>query len=189
MLAAVLAGSDAAAQTQMRAGYDGMAFVEAVRKADGDKATTLLNSHPPGLVNARGGDGQTGLILAVARSDEKWTAFLISKGADPNLSGKDGDTPMIAAARVGFETAVEWLLSAGAKADLANRAGETALIIAVQQREPQIVQLLLNSGANPDRPDNVAGYTARDYAKRDPRARDILKMIETKRPKAGPAAK
>ena len=78
----------------------------------------------------------------------------------------------------GYADAVELLLSSGAKVDLANRMGETPLIIAVQQRELPVVKLLLAKGANPDKPDAAAGYTARDYAKRDTRARDILAAIE-----------
>jgi hypothetical protein len=38
--------------------------------------------------------------------------------------------------------------------------------------------MLLNAGANPDKADSAAGYSARDYAKRDPRAREILKLID-----------
>ena len=89
--------------------------------------------------------------------------------------------------RVGFENAIEWLLGLGAKVDASNRMGETPLIVAVQQREAPIVRLLLNAGADPDRTDHAAGYSARDYAARDPRARDILKLIEDKKPKGAPA--
>src|SRR3954471_5906698 len=114
------------------AGYD---FTEAVKKSDGDKATQLLESHPKGFVDTKDGDGNTGLIIAIGRKDEQWTGFLLTKGADPNLSGKGGDTPLIAAARVGFDNAIEWLLGLGARVDAPNRAGETPLIVAVQQRE------------------------------------------------------
>jgi ankyrin repeat protein len=62
--------------------------------------------------------------------------------------------------------------------------GETALIVAVQQRHTEIVKLLLAAGADPDRSDSAAGYSARDYAKRDTRSRDMLKLIEAKKPKA-----
>ena len=91
----------------------------------------------------------------------------------------------MAAARAGYFDGVGWLLGLGAKVDTTNKSGETALILAVQQREPSVVRALLNAGANPDKTDNSAGYSARDYASRDPRARDILKMIETKKPKPG----
>jgi ankyrin repeat protein len=160
-----------------------------VREKDGDKAIQILSSHPQGLVDTKDGDGNTGLIIALSRSDEQWTGFLLNKGADPNLAGKGGDTPLIAAARVGFADAIELLIGLGAKVNAANRMGETPLIIAVQQRNLPAVRLLLSNGADPDRTDSAAGYSARDYAKRDPRARDILNLINQKKPQAAGAAK
>ena len=184
-VATALVASPAAGQALTTAGYD---LIEAIKKSDGDKATQVLATHPPGLIDTKDGEGNTGLIIAINRSDERWTAFLLNKGADPNLGGKGGDSPLIAASRVGFESAVEWLIGLGAKVDGTNRMGETPLIIAVQQRNPQVVRVLLNQGANPDKTDGAAGYSARDYASRDPRARDILKMIEDKKPKGSAAA-
>jgi ankyrin repeat protein len=70
----------------------------------------------------------------------------------------------------------------GAKVDAANRAGETALIVAVQHRQIPIVRDLLEAGADPDKTDSVAGYSARDYAKRDNRTPALLKLIEAKKP-------
>src|SRR6185503_3124283 len=185
-VAALVAGGSASALAQT--GLSGMDFVNAVRSRDGNKATQLLEAHPTGLVDTRDGDGNTGLIISVARGDADWTAFLINHGADPNLPGKGGDTPLIAASRIGFEEGAAWLLEVGAKVDLANRMGETPLIIAVQQRQVPIVRLLLEAGANPDKTDSAAGLSARDYATRDPRARDILNLIQAKRPKASATA-
>jgi ankyrin repeat protein len=180
--AAILAGVavPVGAQQLTSKSYD---FVHAVEQRNGDKATELLNDNPRGIVNSRNGEGDTALIIAIERSDPDWTGFLIKQGADLNLGGHGGDTPLIAAARVGFEDAVEWLLSLGAKVDAPNRMGETPLIIAVQQRQPQIVRVLLNAGADPDKTDSAAGYSARDYAKRDNRSRQILELIEAKKPK------
>lgn len=184
--ATALIAAPLAAQSLGNAGYD---FIEAVKKSDGNKATDVLSSHPAGIINSKDGDGNTGLIIAINRNDDQWTGFLLSKGADPNLAGKNGDTPLIAASRVGFEQAVEWLLGVGAKVDADNRMGETPLIVAVQQRQPAVVRVLLGAGANPDKTDAAAGYSARDYAKRDPRAREILKMIEDRKPTAAAASK
>ena len=164
-------------------GTPGNDFVEAVKKRDGDKAIGILQAHPNGIVDTKDGEGNTGLIIAINRTDETWTGYLLNNGADPNLGGKGGDTPLIAAARVGFVQAVDWLLGIGAKVDIANRMGETPLIIAVQQREMPIIRKLLDAGANPDKTDSAAGYSARDYAARDTRSREILKMIEDKKPK------
>jgi ankyrin repeat protein len=173
---------------QLSTTSDSDQFLEAVKKRDGDKATDFIRSKPR-IVDSRGFDGDTGLMIAIARSDRDWTGFLLNKGADPNLPGKGGDTPLIAAARVGFEEAADWLISMGAKVDGTNKMGETALIVAVQQRQIPLVKLLLNAGANPDKADTAAGYSAREYAARDNRSRQILQLIEAKKPKAASASK
>ena len=157
-------------------------FVKAIHARDGNRLMQLLDSNPPGLVDARDGDGNTPLIITIARQDE-WAAFLLNRNADPNLPGKGGDTPLIAAARVGYLDAVEWLLTAGAKVDTPNRMGETPLIVAVQQRQALAVKRLLAAGANPDKADSAAGLSARDYAERDSRSRQILQLIEAKKAK------
>lgn len=162
---------------------DGGAFVEAVRKSDGPKVSELLGRRPVGLLDARAEDGETALTIALGRRDDEWTPFLLTKGANPNLPGRNGDTPLIVAARVGFVDAIDWLLTLEAKVEADNRQGETPLIVAVQQRQLSIVRTLIGAGANPDKTD-FTGYSARDYAVRDPRARDILKLIEAKKPKA-----
>ena len=172
------------AQSLMAPGYE---LTEAVKKSDANKALEILAAQPPGIVNTKDGEGNTPLLIAIIRNDEQWTGFMLNKGADPNLAGKGGNTPLIAASRVGMTQAVEWLLALGAKVDGTNRMGETALIAAVQQRNLPIVRLLLNKGANPDRPDAAAGYSARDYATRDGRSREILKAIEDKKPKTAAA--
>jgi ankyrin repeat protein len=185
-LAAATAAAPATAQSLTTVGHD---FIDAVKKSDGNKAIGILSSNPKGLVDTKDEDGNTPLIIAIDRADDEWTGFLLNKGADPNVAGKGGDTPLIAASRVGFETAVEWLLSLGAKVDTPNRMGETPLIVAVQQRNLPIARRLLDAGANPDKADTAAGYSARDYATRDGRSRDILKLIEAKKPKGATAAK
>jgi len=174
-------GSPAVGQST---GSEGYQFVDAVRSGDGDKAMQLLQSSGPRIVDAKDGKGDTALIAAISKQDDSFTAFLLQKGADPNLAGHDGETPLIAAARTGYTDAIGWLLGLGAKVDGANRRGETPLIIAVQLREPRIVRSLLEAGANPDKSDSVAGFSARDYATRDTRSREIQNMIEARKPKA-----
>jgi uncharacterized protein len=183
-IALVTIGAPAVAQLNA----DSDQFVEAVEKRDGDKATDLIRSKPR-IVDSRNSKGDTGLIIAINRSDPNWTGFLLNEGADPNLPGSGGDTPLISAARVGFEDAAEWLLGKGAKVDGTNRMGETPLIVAVQQRQIPMIKLLLNAGANPDKSDTAAGFSARDYATRDTRSRQILQLIEAKKPKAASASR
>lgn len=178
-LATLLAVQPAAAQTF---GRDD--FVAAVRERDGTKAMEMLGSRGKLALNSRDDKGMTGLIIAISRQDDDWTAFLLDQGADPNLAARDGETPLIAAARVGYLGAAADLIRLKVKVDTTNGMGETALIVAVQQRQTEIVKLLLAAGADPDRSDAAAGYSARDYAKRDTRSREILKLIEAKKPKA-----
>ena len=176
--AAALGVTAVPAVAQGGLGYDGETFVKAIRDKDGAKAMELLEKRRAGVLNARDGRGETGLIVALARRDDSWAGFLLKEGADPNYPAQNGDTPLIVAARAGHEQGVEWLLGMRAKVDADNRMGETPLIVAVQQRHSEVVKMLLKAGANPDKTDNAAGYSARDYARRDTRARDILALIE-----------
>ncbi|MEO6432760.1 MAG: ankyrin repeat domain-containing protein [Sphingomicrobium sp.] len=161
----------------------GREFIEAVRIGNGGAMLKLISENPKGIVNTRGWDGQTPLVLAIAAHNRDFTGFLLNNEADPNLAGAKGEMPIVAAGRNGFDDAIGWLLGLGAKVDATNRAGETALIVAVQGHHVDAVTVLLAAGADPDRADAVAGYSARDYAKRDSRARDLLKLIEAKKPK------
>jgi ankyrin repeat protein len=170
------------AMGQLGLGNDGEKFVNAVRDRDGSEAMELLNARGPTVLNARDAKGETGLIVAISKRDDLWTSFLLQQGADPNLAARNGDTPLIAAARIGYTEAAAQLLRRKARIDAENRMGETALIIAVQLRNVPMVKLLLEAGANPDKPDSAAGYSARDYARRDTRTREILKLIEAKKP-------
>lgn len=181
-IAAIIAASamifTAPAMAQNK-GFDGAQFVKAIQDGKNDDALKLFTGNPT-LVNARDLDGQTALIAAIDNRDRQWAGYLLQQGADPNLAGKEGETPLLAAARIGFEEAAEWLIGLGAKVDTANRAGETPLILAVQRRQVPLVRLLIKSGADPDKADSVAGYSARDYAKRDNRTPELLKIIESK---------
>ena len=161
---------------------DGESFIAAVRDANGGKATELINARGSTVVNYRGYDGDSALHIVVKRRDTDWLAFMLSKGADPNVGNKTGDTPLILASRIGFSEGARSLLAYRAKVDLANKLGETPLIIAVQQRQPQTARMLLEAGANPDKADHAAGFSARDYAKRDRRSTELLKLIETVKP-------
>ena len=172
------------AAAQIQPGADN--FVAAVRDRDANKAMDLLGSMGAVALNMRDDKGDTGLIVAISRSDDEWTGFLLGQGADPNLAARNGDTPLIAAARVGYLEGAADLLRRGVKFDVANRMGETPLIVAVQARQVAIVKLLLAIGADPDKTDSAQGYSARDYAKRDNRGGEMLRLIEATKPK--PAA-
>lgn len=176
-VAAVSISVPAAAQL---GGYEGEQFVAAIRKGDGNEALKLLNANPT-LVNTRDLNGKTPLITAIENRDESWAGYLLQQGADPNLPLRNGDTPLIAASRIGLAQVAEWLVGMGAKVNDTNKMGESALIVAVQQRQVPVVKLLIRSGADPDKADSAAGYSARDYAKRDSRNPELLRIIEEKK--------
>jgi uncharacterized protein len=163
---------------------DGEAFLSAVKDGDANKAVELASQAGSRVASYRGYDGLTALHIVTRKRELNWVGFLLGKGADPNIGDPKGETPLMIAASIGFEEAAAAMLGRGAKVDQVNRQGETALTRAVQSRQPRVVQLLLRAGANPDKPDHVTGYSPRDYAKRDTRNPQILKLIETVKPSA-----
>ena len=162
-----------------QSGSDAEAFLTAIREQDGTKATSIEGRKGVGVVNYRGYNGDTPLTVAMAKRSRDYVGFLLGKGANSDLPDKRGDTPLIIAARNGFVEGVDLMIASGATIDLANRRGETPLIVAIQGRHMISVRRLLEAGANPDKTDFAAGYSARDYARRDTRSRDLLRMIET----------
>jgi ankyrin repeat protein len=183
-LALALAPVAASAQGMGMNASEGETFLKAVKEGDANKAIELANQPGSRLASYRGYDGNTALHIVTRKRELDWVGFLLNRGADPNIGDSNGDTPLMIAAGIGFEEAASQMVRQGAKVDAGNRRGETALSVAVQQRQPRIVELLLRAGANPDKPDHVTGYTPRDYAKRDTRNPQILKLIETIKPTA-----
>jgi len=161
---------------------DGEAFLKAIKDDDANKAVELAGQSGTRVVNYRGYDGETPLNLVTRKRELDWVGFLLTRGADPNIADGKGDIPLTVAAEIGFEEGAAQLIRRGARVDGVNRRGETALAIAVQQRQPRLVELLLKAGANPDKGDHVTGYSPRDYAKRDTRNPQLLKLIETIKP-------
>ena len=179
MMAVAAAMLAAAPATAQKIGSDGEAFLTALRDGNGSKAYDLVEGQGSTVVNYRGNTGDAALHIVVRSRNANWIGFLLANGADPNVGDKNGDTPLILAARNGYAEGVARLLMAHAQVDKTNRLGETALIVAVQQRQAGIVSTLLKLGANPDKADHASGYSARDYAKRDSRSTEMLRLIET----------
>jgi hypothetical protein len=178
------AAAPAAAQFQS----EGYQFLEAVKEAEGDKATEMLSRPGTQIVNTRDiTSGDTGLHIAVARADLLWTRFLLQRGADPNIRNKKGSTPLQMAVALGFTDGVAALIKGGASIDIADQTGETPLITAVHARNVALVRLLLEKGADPDRNDN-SGRSARNYMELQA-GNDILRQVfadaDAKRAAAG----
>ena len=170
---------------------DSFNFLKAVRERDGSKVTDLVSEPGSIVINTRDrGSGEGALHIVVRGRDSNWLAFLLGKGARPDLQSNRGETPLTLAAQIGWVEGAEILLSKRASVNLPNSRGETPLILATQRRDVAMIRLLLSRGADPKRTDNVAGMSALDYARQDPRAGAVLKMLEAKaaaaRPVSGP---
>lgn len=169
---------------------DSFTFLKAVKERDGDKVTDLVNQPGSVVINTRDRSSGEGALHYVVRGrDLNWLVFLLGKGARPDLASNRGDTPLTLAAQIGWLEGAEQLLARRASVDLGNGRGETALIIATQRRDLPMVRMLLGRRADPKRPDRVAGMSALDYARQDPRAGAVLKLLEAKVAPAKPAAK
>lgn len=178
LIVAVAVGAFAGpAQAQFRGGF---AFLQAVDKRDGTKATDALKDDAT-LINTRHPDtGETALIMVAKRRDLTWLRFLLGKDADPSIGDRQGVTPLMHTALLNFTEGADVLLDEKAPVDQTNRRGETALILAVQAKNVAMVRLLVRRGAKPDKADHVAGMSARDYAKRDDRTGQILAVLDAK---------
>jgi ankyrin repeat protein len=167
---------------------DSYTFLKAVKDRDGTKVTELVGAPGSVVINTRDRtNGEGALHYMVRARDIVWLAFLLGKGARPDLQSNRGDTPLTLAAQIGWLEGAEQLLLRRASVDLANGRGETPLILATQRRDLPMVRLLLARRADPKRTDNVAGMSALDYAKQDPRAAAVLRMLEAKLAPAKPA--
>lgn len=186
VLGLTLAASPVMSQGLTSKGHD---FLTALSESNGSKALQLLEDSGFALINHRADDGSTALHVVIRTRNSNWVGYLLDNGADKDAGDKRGETPLILAARSGYGEGVARLLMKRAQVDKPNRLGETALIVAVQQRQAAIVNTLLKLGADPDRRDHAAGYSARDYAKRDSRTKDMLKLIESAKPRTSEIAK
>jgi ankyrin repeat protein len=165
------------AMAQFRGGY---AFLMAVEKRDGDKATEALKDDPNVINSRHPQTGETALAIATKRRDTTWVRFLLSKGADGGIADREGVTPLMHAAMLNFTDGAQELIDRKVPIDQTNRRGETALILAIQARNANLVAMLVKNGANPDKADHVTGLSARDYAKRDDRTGSLIAALNTK---------
>ena len=175
LAAAALAAAPLAAQSFS----EGYTFLKGVRERDAAVVTEIASRRNPAILNTReASSGEGALHILVRGRDSTWLGFLLSRGARADLQSNDGTTPLQLAAQLGWAEGAEQLLASGADPNLGNSRGETPLILAVQRRNLRIVRLLVGRGADPNQTDNIAGYSALDYARRDRRAAAILRELE-----------
>lgn len=164
---------------------DSYKFLEAVRKQDAAVVTQYVEAPGTTLINTRDrNSGETALLITIGRKDTTWMAYLLGHGARTDIAANNGRFPLLLAVETRFPEGVELLLTRGANVNQATSGGETALIRAVQLKDAGMVRMLIARGANPDKRDNLAGMSARDYAKRDARDTGILELLAAAKPTA-----
>jgi ankyrin repeat protein len=182
VLAAALLAAPAALPAQRMS--DSYEFLKAVREADGNKVTQILDKPGSRIINTRDDSGDAALHIVTKRGDVTYLRFLIARGANINIQDGRGNTPLMLAVSASCFDCVDVLTQQKANVNLANASGETPLIRAVQLRNLEMARRLLDAGANPDQRDVVAGLSARDYATRDTRSPALTKLLADA-PKAG----
>ena len=161
---------------------EGFNFLKGVRERDAATVQGMVAHPNPAIINYRdSGTGEGALHALVRGRDRTWLGFILSHDARPDLQSNDGSTPLMLAAQLGWTEGAELLLAFHANPNLSNRNGETPLILAVHRRDLAMVRLLRSQGADPNKTDSVAGMSALDYARQDPRAAAILRELETRR--------
>ncbi len=103
----------------------------AVEDRDVDRLETLLGEFP-GLVTARGTNGNDLLGMAGATCDERLSRVLLAHGADPARGNVHGWTPLHQAAYSNLPLLLGLLLEAGAPVEVSARGdGGTPLVVAL----------------------------------------------------------
>lgn len=153
-------------------------FLGAIEKEDGKTVTNMLDEPGSTVINTKQvTSGKGALHILISHPNALFFQYLLQKGADPNLRDGKGNTPMVLAAIAGREDLVRLLLTYKANPNLGNAAGQTPLILAVGNRDLALSRLLIANGADADQTDNLAGMSARAYAKRDSRNPALSQLL------------
>ena len=104
----------------------------------------------PGLVAARGTNGNDLIGMAGATCDERLVAVLLEHGADPARGNAHGWTPLHQAAYSDLPLLARMLLDAGAPVDVSARGdGGTPLVVALFWGNVTTAELLAGRGVHP----------------------------------------
>lgn len=93
-------------------------------------------------------NGGTALYQAARNGYSDIVAYLLNKGADPNIANNSNVTPLNAAASNGHEEVVKLLVEKGADPNIIDSYGDSSHLAAAQRGHWEIVKLLIAKGAN-----------------------------------------
>jgi nucleoside phosphorylase len=100
------------------------------------------------IIDVRGSQGRTPLILAAEKGYEVVARFLIEKGAVVNASDKNGRTPLHQASLDGHEAVARLLIEKGADANASDKDDWTPLHRASWNGHGAVARLLIEKGAD-----------------------------------------
>ena len=93
-------------------------------------------------------NGGTALYQAARNGYSDIVAYLLNKGADPNITNNSNVTPLFIAVSNGHEEVVKLLVEKGADPNIINSYGDSSHLAAAQRGHWEIVKLLIAKGAN-----------------------------------------
>lgn len=179
--------SDSVGLTALQYAYQGSDRVESARVA----ATLLLAGAEPARaefayfetavikrnLSMRFEEGKTPLQLASERGHIGFVAYLLEKGATPNVKDVSSSTPLHEAVRNGQIECAKLLLAAGADPNQKDSAGNTPLhlVMPVASRSA-LFSMLLAAGADPNQKDSY-GETPLHIAARLGMSEDIIRAL------------
>jgi ankyrin repeat protein len=137
-------------------------LIDAIRQGDVAAARAVLDQG--GNVDARAGDGATGLLWAVHEQRLAMVELLLGAGADVTATNRYGVGAASLAAENGNAAILERLLDAGVDPNATMPGGETALMTAARTGDPDSVRVLLARGADPNARESLRGQTALMWA-------------------------
>ncbi|XP_068435470.1 protein TANC1-like isoform X2 [Clinocottus analis] len=107
--------------------------------------------------------GETVLSAAAGRGRTEVCAFLLERGAGPEIPNRRGMAPLLSATKHGHTQVVELLLKQDADINVNEKQGRTALMLAASEGHVSTAELLLSKGASLSSADQE-GLTALSWA-------------------------
>jgi ankyrin repeat protein len=148
----------------------------AIEARNSEQLETLLREFP-GLVDARGTNGNDLLGMAGATHDERLSRILLDHGADPTRGNVHGWTPLHQAAYSNLPLLLDMLLEAGASPEVSARGdGGTPLVVALFWGHREVADKLATHSKAPGNLRVAAGLGDADL---------LAELLEPGHPAAG----